>query len=172
LRRGSPVPFTRHDIIPGFSSSQLNSLASIAFVPVLDKHLPPSGVYFKSNSETDFYQGLFTYVDFGAGNAFLQAAGVKEQPSPLELANMLATQPEQTFETIGLERYLGLLRQLAIHFATIAESRVFEKLKRAKCLVGLKRKPVGDEMTAELALASSIVLIDDTVLQQIFNPLW
>ncbi len=154
-------------MIPGFSTRQMETIKFDSFIPIGEKRYPPVEVYFPSDA--DYYQGIFQTIDYGPGNPFLKAAGVKDQPSPDEVASMLASTPEQTFNTVGLERYLILLRQLAVHASVISQSRVLERLKRARCVVGYRRG--NDGVVAELAKPADVVLIDDTVLQQIFNPL-
>jgi hypothetical protein len=136
-------------------------------------------------SET--YVELFDYVDFGpSANTFLKASGVKNEPTPLELARELSQHGPRILGHSGLEMYMNLLRRIAVHFDLIVATapNLVETLKKTSWCVGFQRRdPVSGPTNSEkphevdvpleyiLARASDIAIIDDTVLQQIFNPL-
>jgi hypothetical protein len=125
----------------------------------------------------------FTYIDFGTNcNAFLLACGVKEEPTPIELAQMMVKNPQEFLSSQGVEGYLSLLRQLAAHFPLLKNQRsLLSEMKSKAFLLGIRtnEKSSGNAENKNsssgteymLAKANDIYLIDDTVLGQLFNPL-
>ena len=127
----------------------------------------------------------FTYIDFGPTcNAFLSACGVKDEPTPMELAQLMVKTPQDFLNAQGVEGYLSLLRQLAAHYALLKTNRtLLSDMKSKPFLIGIKS---ADSVTKDgradgaannsgtqykLARSQDIYLIDDTVLGQLFNPL-
>ena len=173
-----------------FDRNDWSNLRSLKFIPVKnekgqDVWMSPSTVYF-GKGDSKVYGSQFTYVDFGPTcNAFLSACGVKDEPTPAELASMLVKTPDHFLNTMGVESYLGLLRQLAAHYSLLKNDKsLYRDMKNRPFLLGLKStsntgsdgKSGGDSLTSratqyKLAKASDIYLIDDTVLGQLFNPL-
>ncbi|KAJ2999974.1 hypothetical protein HDV02_001231 [Globomyces sp. JEL0801] len=107
-----------------FTSRHWAILKSLAFIPIQrdDKifHLPASSVYLKSNDQDALYQSSFVYITFGAtADAFLRACGVKEQPTPMELASIMVKNPSEFVKNNNFEAYLELLRQIAVNYRTI-----------------------------------------------------
>lgn len=63
--------------------------------------LTPKQCYFKGDSNAQVHSKLFTFIDFGPGNDFLSACGVKREPSVEEIANILLENPRRFFELAG-----------------------------------------------------------------------
>ncbi|TPX34353.1 hypothetical protein SmJEL517_g03025 [Synchytrium microbalum] len=171
--------------------------------PPTYKCMTPGDVYFNTGSKNE-YADFFTFVDFGhVANTFLRAAGVKDEPTPAELAQQLVKSPRQFLDASGTEKYLGLLRRMATNFSSLSQNAaLLRDMRSSAFLIGLKGDGgsdvevvksvptvVGNDAAATttlahdgiegdgakvqvtLAKASDIYLIDDTILQQIFQPL-
>ncbi|KAI9197496.1 uncharacterized protein BJ171DRAFT_519741 [Polychytrium aggregatum] len=171
-----------------FLNDHWRVLRTSKFIPVHESkssvpysYFEPSSVYFGSDQSQ--YRDLFVFVDFGTqSNAFLRACGVKDQPTPLELAQQLARSPEKFLEKTGFEDYLAMLRQLAAHYPTLKQNRTLVRdMKSSAFLIGVVNDGQATDETGEygssdklrykLTRAGDVYLIDDTVLGQIFNPL-
>ncbi|KAI8335578.1 hypothetical protein BC941DRAFT_430703 [Chlamydoabsidia padenii] len=197
-----------------FAFAHWDKLRNMKFIPVVDKrrNLPsssspeenvilvrPTECYFESD-DTNFHKELFLYVNFGAlANSFLRSCGVKDEPTILELANMLVQDPQRFWDLCGGgERYLTVLRQIAGQYQQISNHRqLLQSMKSKPCLVGIKRSSIAEDSTQELdkdgdnnstglkvdesrdedfvqyrlAKATDIFIIDDTMGQHIFSPL-
>jgi len=182
-----------------FTITQWNRLKQNRFVPVLidkekkdgtnnTKWVEPYNVYFKGTNQ---YEEIFEYVDFGpTANIFLQACGVKDEPSISELTSQIIKKPNVFLENHGYEGYLGLLRQIAANMENFNRPLLMEMKNSPFLLCNVisneENKTEEDKSKTEsendlllesrsydykLEKASNIYLIDDTILQQIFNPL-
>eukprot|EP00158_Paraphelidium_tribonemae_P010002 Partr_v1_DN29026_c1_g3_i5_m58732 putative HATPase_c domain protein len=163
-----------------FSSSDWAILAMLSFIPVPspNKSLKPEWrspgrVYFRS-PDSNNYDGIFEYVDFGKGNAFLKACGVKEQPDAVELLQEVLLGPAKFLSMVGIDRYMAILRQAAVSLVVIQKSApsLFKNMQRASFLLGYKFVQNSNEAQYEhmLLKAGEINIVDDTVLRRIFNP--
>src|SRR3954462_6533702 len=66
---------------------------------------------------------FFTRIDFGEkANKFLQSCGVKNEPSPIEFAELLVTSSRKLWNLMGdnVEKYLTILRRISIDYDIIA----------------------------------------------------
>ncbi|KAG4097577.1 hypothetical protein H8356DRAFT_993004 [Neocallimastix lanati (nom. inval.)] len=183
-----------------FTITQWNRLKQSRIIPVLidkekkdgknnTKWVEPYNVYFKGTNQ---YEEIFEYVDFGpTANIFLQACGVKDEPSISELTIQIIKKPSVFLENHGYEGYLGLLRQIATNMNTFNRTLLNEMKNSAFLLCNVinneetiiddddktKTENESDALLEarsydyKLEKASNIYLIDDTILQQIFNPL-
>ncbi|KAF9167525.1 hypothetical protein DFQ26_004297 [Actinomortierella ambigua] len=163
------------------------------------KWVDPRSCYFdKKNS--GFHPDLLTLVDFGpTANLFLKACGVKDEPSPVELAQLVVRSPSEFLNRNGgVEKYKAVLRQIASHFHVIKQNKqLLEEMKRSPFLLGERRIHDEDGTSADgstdsgngdsaasddseygqvvihckLAVARDIYLIDDPVPQRLFQPL-
>ncbi|KAI7866109.1 uncharacterized protein EV154DRAFT_475102 [Mucor mucedo] len=175
-----------------FSSSQLSHLKTVSFIPVKENDVltlkTPTSCYFESEHSANYYKDLFTYVDFGShANSFLRSCGVKDEPTTVELAAIIVKDPQLFYnKSSGGERYLSVLRQIAGQIYVIkSNQKLFQDMKTKPFLVGIKRtilspkitddtaneEPNEDFVQHRLAKASDIFISDDTMGQQIFNPL-
>lgn len=152
----------------------------------------PTSCYFESE-QASFLKELFIYVDFGAtANGFLRACGVKDEPTTVELAQMLVRDPQRYWRLSGGgERYLGVLRQIAGQYYQIKQQRnLLYEMMNSPFLIGIKKsgnneqqekadvkndeeegKDDDDIVQYTLAKAKDIFIVDDTMGQQIFSPL-
>ncbi|KAI8924001.1 hypothetical protein BC831DRAFT_428325 [Entophlyctis helioformis] len=179
----------------GFLNSDWLALKNLKFIPVKRHdgvlYAAPSIVYFE-NADVSTLHSQFIYVDFGtSANAFLRACGVKDQPSPLELARSLVRAPQEFLDASGYDAYMELLRQIAANYPSMLRhnSTLMQQMKSSAFLIGIRPEqesgsaaaaPTGDQPSQssgdsavrfKLAVASEIYLVDDTVLSQIFRPL-
>ncbi|KAJ3334211.1 hypothetical protein HDU76_006583 [Blyttiomyces sp. JEL0837] len=174
-----------------FTSAEWQALAHLNFIPIVDektkqtKWVAPSAAYFASSNSSFSSFGQFNFIDFGVrSNAFLRACGVKDEPSPAEIAKQVVMSPNVFLEQMGHEKYLQLLRTIAANFQDLQRLPVFNDMKRSKFLIGIRvekgdhQADHGDDgkdreetVHYHLADASSICLLDDPVLGQLFTPL-
>ncbi|KAK0461397.1 uncharacterized protein EV420DRAFT_1669612 [Desarmillaria tabescens] len=170
--------------IADFSSFQLTTLSKTPMVPTKEggsaavafRWVPPNQCYFRRSSGDDHYSRLFIFVDFGpAANAFLTACGTRQEPSVDEIARTMLQDPGKFYD------YIGELRKLAMAHQQISGD-THRKMRRAKILLGLKRKPKGKasidyddfdddgwDTLYDLKAADEIVITDDTNAHQLFS---
>lgn len=99
-----------------YKDGTLNGLTNIQFIrtnglpgkdAVATVLARPSEVFFKpteqgADSLYEVYKRLFLFVDFGKmANGFLEAVGVKHQPSTSQLATMLVSDPHKFLGLAG-----------------------------------------------------------------------
>ncbi|CAO3637571.1 unnamed protein product [Mucor hiemalis] len=181
-----------------FSRSQWDQIRQHSFIPVVENNTVslknPAICYFESEDSPSFHKELFLYVNFGTlANSFLRSCGVKDEPTTVELAAMIVKDPQRFWElSSGGERYLNVIRQIAGQFYMIRSNKqLLNDMKTKPFLVGIKRttleqmqsKQRSEEANEEqdqeveefvqyrLAKASDIFISDDTMCQQIFQPL-
>ncbi|KAG0215948.1 hypothetical protein BGX28_007174 [Mortierella sp. GBA30] len=186
-----------------FSHHHWSTLRTLKFIPLDDSgsnFVEPQSCYF-DKKDSAFHPDLLTTIDFGrAANLFLKSCGVKEEPTPVELTQLVVRAPQDFLNRNGgVESYKSILRQIASHMHVIrTQKALLNEMMRSPFLLGEKRMPqdveddtsvAAKEMDGEdpedssdsnmgqvvvqykLARASDIYLIDDTVQQQIFTPL-
>jgi len=175
-----------------FLDNQWTTLKTTKFIPLDDTGMtmtdPQSCYFYRENLS---YRDLLITVDFGrSANKFLKACGVKEEPSPVELAQLVARSPREFLKHEGVDRYRSILRQIATHLDAIKSNEsLLDELRQSPFLLGeitIQNEPsgssesmadgrqdmnMGQVVKYELAPASDIYLVDDSVLQQIFTPL-
>ena len=117
---------------------------------------------------------FFTRVDFGEkANKFLQSCGVKNEPSPIEFAELLVTSSTKLWNLMGdnVEKYLTILRRISIDYDIIArQSDLIEEMMKKPILIAIE-KGNDNKKVNHLASAQDIFINDDPTYQQIFNPL-
>ena len=157
-----------------FSNINWSMLAKTKFIPVIENdtlvHHSPLTVYVMSEQRISH----FVYISYGpAATAFLRACGVKDQPSPKELAYSLAKNPEAFLEKSSPETYLSMLRQIGASYQQIRQDySLLALMKNSAFLLAFQQAQNGGaEKTFSLALANDIYLVDDPILQQVFKPL-
>ncbi|GAO48673.1 hypothetical protein G7K_2843-t1 [Saitoella complicata NRRL Y-17804] len=161
----------------------VNQLSNANIVPIATstgkiKHVAPNTCFLNTqSSEASFYREIFSYVDFGSlANAFLKHVGTKLEPTQMQIAEMLVKSPGDIYRLAQTDdKYLSLLRQLAINIASLRKNRgLFEQLKQRPFLLAHKVIPASDGAQAGdddeddmqshvLAAASDIVIVDDFV---------
>ncbi|KAH6568144.1 hypothetical protein BASA50_002410 [Batrachochytrium salamandrivorans] len=193
-----------------FTNSHWTTLRTLLFIPTVSpqatldqrtgsttvKYASPTTVYFKGLKSDNQRLTPFLYIDFGASaNAFLRTCGVKDEPSPLELAQSLVKSPNDFLESCGINEYLSLLHQIAANYESLKRDRGLVSLMRSSAfLLGSRHgdqsstgnsdtraattdgsaEKVADSdslVVFKLSKASEIYLMDDAVSSQIFRPL-
>ena len=180
LENAEPMFVYLGNRVGDFSAKDWKTIMSLPFIPVKtgDKTVwyGPSDVYFKSQDSE--YDTVFIYVDFGAGNTFLKACGVKSEPNPVEVCKEVLRDPQRFLETIGVEAYLSVLRQIAVNIGIIVKEApiLISEMKKSPFLVAVtnsvdKINPEAQtKATYQLLPPLDIVIVDDTVLSRTFNP--
>ncbi|GAA6047852.1 hypothetical protein JCM3770_004674 [Rhodotorula araucariae] len=186
--------------VSSFTSAEVDALRWAAIIPVRKPDLkvevvPPLNLYF-STSNTVLPPGLkslfATVPDFGpAAKPFLVACGVKESPSTAEVATMLIGDPPRFYDLAGSsERYLSVLRLLAVNYASLP-STLRSRMKLSAFFLGTKRISTtapanqgrtllaqddddddeGGETTLvyQLARASELAINDEPAAYQVFQ---
>ncbi|KAJ3270556.1 hypothetical protein HDV01_007706 [Terramyces sp. JEL0728] len=163
-----------------FSGSNWKVLWSLKFIPVKTVdgffYAAPTQVYLKPDDQSTVqYAGIFHYVSFGiSADAFLRACGMKEQPSPIEIAANLIQNPDRFLENLNNNHssYLEIIRILATNITTMQQhSQMYKLMKRSAFLPAFQYDDKGSSNNFQLASANDIYLIDDTILAQLFQPL-
>lgn len=135
-------------IVPVISSPQSNGFPddkSGASQKLEVRLLAPRNCYLGTS---EAYSSIFEFVDFGMfPNAFLQKCGSKTEPTTMELAALVASEPARLLGIMqSPEKYLKLLRTLADELPSLKRDKVlFKQLKASKCLLGSVEIPSYDE---------------------------
>lgn len=144
------------------------------------RYVAPRAVYLGDGKT---YGDVFDFVDFGhEANTFLLRVGSKHEPSAIEIADMLVRQPSRLLDTIGVEKYLQILRKIGEHAASLKKDKtIWRSLKSSPCLLAEKLVPShanekheNDEEEAmikeySLARASEMVVVDDFQTYRLFQ---
>jgi hypothetical protein len=113
--------------------------------------------------DSDTYGEIFNFVDFGQeANAFLLKCGSKNEPTKLEVAQMLVKEPARISTTFrNPEKYLNLLRSLAESTSTLKKNKeLFREMKTAPFLLASKELSV-TSTNPEKNACSPVVEIED-----------
>ncbi|KAG0267611.1 hypothetical protein BG011_002919 [Mortierella polycephala] len=127
-----------------FSHHHWSTLRGLKFIPLDDtgkKFVDPQNCYF-DKKDSAFHPDLLTTVDFGrAANLFLKSCGVKEEPTPVELTQLVVRAPQDFLNRNGgVESYKSILRQIASHMHVIgAQKALVNEMMRSPFLLGEKR---------------------------------
>ncbi|KAL1602555.1 hypothetical protein SLS60_005971 [Paraconiothyrium brasiliense] len=145
----------------------------------LHHHDPPETVFVGQDQE---YRGILDYVQYGAeATNFLLKVGAKHEPSSHDLAYLTCKNPVRFLNTIGQERYLDLLRKLAVQadnlwkdkelVKTLVASRIllgYRDIKDEKKILAAAQEDNLDDLDEpgvsrewSLNSASEVVIIDD-----------
>ncbi|KAI1317537.1 hypothetical protein EDD11_008231 [Mortierella claussenii] len=127
-----------------FSHHHWMALRVLKFIPLDDSgtsYTEPQACYF-DRKDSAFHPDLLTTVDFGrAANLFLKSCGVKEEPTPVELTQLVVRSPDNFLNRNGgVESYKSILRQIASHMHVIrTNSALVNEMIRTPFLLGEKR---------------------------------
>ncbi|KAJ3776520.1 hypothetical protein FB446DRAFT_721234 [Lentinula raphanica] len=176
--------------ISDFSSSQLQKLSQIPFVPTKpnnDKgavtHIRPSQCYFGHEGKEGFHSKLFIFIDFGtSANSFLNACGAKREPSVEEIALMLLVDAHNFYQLAGgPHSFLLELRNIAVN-SRLLSNGTLARLKKSPVLLALQRRVASDEKTKkdedgdgdwdyqyDLMRPDQIIVADDSNALQLFG---
>lgn len=204
-------PQTQQAAVPIFQyfASRQSDLASVGnavsklrdapIVPVVRRRLPTqtekfSGITTHISPKNCFlgtsstYGEIFDFVDFGQqANAFLYTCGAKNEPTKLEIAQLVAGEPARLLSVFqSSERYLNLLRSLADDFSALRRDKeLWRKMKASPFLLAFKEASAPKESPKEklvdieedeapvrhyqLAAPNDIVILDDYIGYRLFK---
>ncbi|KAF9984479.1 hypothetical protein BGZ65_000291 [Modicella reniformis] len=120
------------------------ALRTAKFIPLDDAGkslVDPQSCYF-DKKDSPFHPDLLTTIDFGrSANLFLKACGVKEEPTPVELTQLIVRSPEEFLNRNGgIESYKSILRQIATNMLVIRTHKsLVDEMIRSPFLLGEKR---------------------------------
>ena len=179
LRRNPPQPNNANNVFTFlgtrqscFSMKVWQNLSQIPFIPLETnnsiKYFKPTEVFLKSNLLPSNYD-CFTYVSFNtSADAFLRACGVKDCPSPIELAFKVVESPEYFLQSY--ETYLDILRLIAANYKIVKVNyKLLSLMKLSKFLMAIDN--TGSSQKYSLLKASDIYLVDDMQLYKLFQPM-
>ncbi|KAJ4514434.1 hypothetical protein HRR83_001916 [Exophiala dermatitidis] len=181
--------------------SNIPRLNNLDFVPIFPKNKEKSApkAYTSPRNcflgESDVFGEIFHYVDFGfEGNAFLIKCGSKQEPSKMEIAQILVREPARISATFrNAEKYMALLRSMADDIKTLKKNKeLFAEMKKAPFLLASKELPAppssankssgaGDEADSvdeeeaqgirefQLCSAQDAIIIDDYLNYNLFK---
>lgn len=171
IRENSLVNLRHAPIVPvGRSNTSRESEKSSSSL----SYTSPARTYLGTSAA---YGEIFDFVDFGQeANAFLFHCGAKSEPTKLEVAHMVCSEPARLLDVLkSAEKYLDLLKSLAKVSPTLRRDKdLWQKMMTSPCLLAYKELAApskGDVLEAEeeeapikqyqLAPASQIVVLDD-----------
>ncbi|KAI9187850.1 hypothetical protein H9P43_002241 [Blastocladiella emersonii ATCC 22665] len=143
-----------------FGSRDVAALAAMAFIPTPAGPLrAPHQVYLKPFP-------LLDHVDYGeTANTFLRLCGVKDEPSPVEMAEWLLSGAGPAVYGDKPTEYLEILTKIAFQVSALRPHRdLLRRLAAARVLVGFRG---AEQMLVD---AQNVFLVDDPVLQNVFTP--
>ncbi|KAG7090828.1 hypothetical protein E1B28_009910 [Marasmius oreades] len=170
-----------------FSGVQLEKISQLPIVPVgvhekRAVYRCPSQCYFGQDARQTFHSKLFVFVDFGqVANGFLNACGLKPQPTTDEVAQILLGDPDNFYALAGsAENFLIELKAIAANYRLLSPTTV-SRMKKTPVLLAFQRKHISgkglvifeDEEREMIAVglkcANQIVIADDTNALQAFG---
>ncbi|OAG37342.1 hypothetical protein AYO21_08419 [Fonsecaea monophora] len=153
-------PVTFHDaraIFTYFASrlAEINThtvsrLNVMNFIPIFPKNKEKSAPKLHTSpracflGESEAFGEIFHYVDFGAeANSFLIRCGSKQEPSKLEIAQILVREPARISATFrNAEKYMALLRSMAEAAKTLKKNKdLWAEMKKAPFLLASRELP-------------------------------
>lgn len=158
LSKRPPTTFTDARILFAYFATRLGEinaaniprLNEMNFIPIFSKskeksapklHTSPRNCFL---GENDVFGEIFHFVDFGVeANAFLVKCGSKQEPSKVEIAEILVREPARISATFrNAEKYLALLRSMADSLKTLKKNKeLFAEMKRSPFLLASRELP-------------------------------
>ncbi|KAK3823316.1 MAG: hypothetical protein J3Q66DRAFT_437699 [Benniella sp.] len=131
-----------------FQDEHWTKLKTEKFIPLDDTGeslADPQSCYFYREDLP--YRDLLATVNFGSSaNRFLKACGVKEEPKPIDLAQLVARSPEKFLRHEGVNGYMSILRQIATHLDVIkVNESLLDEMKKSPFLLGEQRVSQDDD---------------------------
>jgi hypothetical protein len=143
------------NIVPVISKSQ-SEKQSVGL-----KYITPRTCFI---GESGTYRDIFDFVDFSPeANVFLLHCGSKHEPSKLQVASMLATEPARVLGIVqSPDKYLSLLRMLADALPDLKRDKtLFRQMKTSAFLLATRELPGKPVKESEKANSGSYDLDDD-----------
>ncbi|GBB91210.1 hypothetical protein RclHR1_01840007 [Rhizophagus clarus] len=167
-----------------FNRSDWNRLSKSNFIPARNQR----GEVILTNSYKCFFKvqdelkNFFLLIDYGDNaNKFLQSCGVKNEPSSIDYAELLIKSSRAVMYSIGVEKYLNILRTIASEFSNnfsiMSKLGLVSEMRKTPILVGITKETREiDSETKEINIyhlesAKKIYIYDDKIYQRVFNPL-
>ncbi|KAL0072840.1 hypothetical protein AAF712_000603 [Marasmius tenuissimus] len=168
-----------------FSAIQLGKLSQLPIIPISIQekntiYRPPNQCYFGQEAQQTFHSKLFVFIDFGqVANSFLNACGVKPQPTTDEVAQILLNDPGNFYQLAGtVENFLMELKAVAAN-SRLLSSNTVARMKKTPVLLAFQRKQVSEKAALEdeehepvpvgLKTADKIIIADDAIALQLFG---
>ncbi|CAJ0904717.1 4399_t:CDS:10 [Entrophospora sp. SA101] len=128
-----------------FIHSDWAELQKIPFIPIRDKvyrhslkHVTPLDCFFNGSYDH------FNYINFGEkANMFLRNCGVKNEPSPTDLAEFLIKYSHEFLKSLdgNVDKYIDTLHKISFSFEEIkGNSKVLNDLKECQVLLAVKKE--------------------------------
>ena len=174
-----------------FTAGDFSTLHTMAFIPAekgtkgSEPHIAPNKCFFKSSETSPVFASVFSFVQYeGAAKSFLSACGVKDAPSPQEVAQMLIAEPNRFLALAGSpEAYLQIIRQIATTAHSLPTS-LLQSMRRKSFFLTTLRPPRSDKLSpdeddededdsspalVQLTAPVDSVVIDDITLGRLFS---
>ncbi|KAJ9603391.1 hypothetical protein H2200_012169 [Cladophialophora chaetospira] len=141
-------------------ANSMARLSDLNFIPVFSKskeksapktHTSPRNCFL---GESEAFGEIFHFVDFGPeANSFLIKCGCKQEPSKLEIAQILVKEPARISATFrNAEKYMALLRSMAEAAKTLKKHKdLWAEMKRAPFLLASRELPPSSPPTGKHA---------------------
>ncbi|CAG8602817.1 13358_t:CDS:2 [Acaulospora colombiana] len=150
-----------------FSNQEWMTLRLLKFIPAPNNSRPNEIIYV--NPRKCFFTGhgmsyrdIFPCVNFGEkANKFLQNCGVREEPSPADLAEYLVESSEEYWEKTGEDMLLGMKKSFRNDDRNYKLARIMRR--------GSDNFP-RETRSYILTFAKDILISDSPRYQMIFNP--
>lgn len=132
------------------TAANIPRLNEMNFIPIFSKgkekaapklHTSPRNCFL---GESDVFGEIFHFVDFGVeANSFLVKCGSKQEPSKVEIAQILVREPARISASFrDAEKYLALLRSMADNMKILKKNKeLFAEMKRAPFLLASREIP-------------------------------
>lgn len=132
------------------TAANMPRLNEMNFIPIFSKgkenaapklHTSPRNCFL---GESDVFGEIFHFVDFGVeANSFLVKCGSKQEPSKVEIAQILIKEPARISASFhSAEKYLALLRSMADSMKILKKNKeLFAEMKRAPFLLASREIP-------------------------------
>ncbi|GBB83158.1 hypothetical protein RclHR1_00010040 [Rhizophagus clarus] len=167
-----------------FTRADLNRLTYFNFIPIRNQHNEiiltyPSRCFFNVREEL---KAFFLQIDFGENaNRFLQSCGVSNEPSSMDYAELLVKSSRELLNAIGPEKYLNILKRIAIEFSIFgnmaSKLNLISEMRKKPILLAITKESreinfeVKEIINYRLNSAKNIFINDNKIYQEVFNPL-
>ncbi len=151
-------------------------LADLNFIPVFAKHKEKAAPRTHTSPRTCFlgeseaFGDIFHFVDFGAeANSFLIKCGCKQEPSKIEIAQILVKEPARISATFrNAEKYMALLRSMAEAAKILKKHKdLWAEMRRAPFLLASKELPLSSPAAAHAGQTDDADNFDEDDIQGI-----
>ena len=158
------------------NGNSMARLSDLHFIPVFPKskgksapkiHTSPRNCFL---GESEAFGAIFHFVDFGPeANSFLIKCGCKQEPSKLEIAQILVKEPARISATFrNAEKYMALLRSMAEETKVLKKHKdLWAEMKKAPFLLASRELPPATPANKRAEHVDDADNLDDEDLQGI-----